>query len=334
MRRQVGLGSATAIVAGEMIAVGIFLTPAAMIKTIGSPLWLLLVWVAMGLMALCGAICYGELARRFPEAGGGYVYLREAYGNRLAFLYGWMCFLVMDPGITAALAVGMTSYAGYVVPLSPVPAKAIATGSIVALAAANIVGIRIGAALMRWLTLVKLGSLAAIAVWGLGLRFGDWGNLLPFVGQRPGSAPLPAALAGGIVAAFFSFGGWWDVSKIGGEIRDPVRTLPRALTLGVVTGDLGLYVDYDGLSISGAGGAHHLGPDIRRPGRRDPLRQVRRAHLLVHRYCLGARKHGRTGDDRPESLLRHVSRRPLPGIRSLRSATGSGLPREPLFCRP
>lgn len=233
LRRQLGLGSATAIVAGEMIAVGIFLTPAGMIKTIGSPLWLLLVWLAMGLMALCGALCYGELAGRFPEAGGGYVYLREAYGNRMAFLYGWMCFLVTDPGITAALAIGMAGYVGYVVPLSPIGTKAIAMGALAALAAANVGGIRLGAALMRWLTLVKLGSLAFIALWGLGLRSGDWANFLPLVGQRPGAAPLPAALAGGMLAAFFSFGGWWDVTKIAGEIRDPVRTLPRAMTLGV-----------------------------------------------------------------------------------------------------
>ncbi len=69
-------------------------------------MWLLVVWLAMGAMALCGALCYGELAARYPEAGGGYVYLREAYGPAVAFMYGWMAFLVMDPGLTAALAVG------------------------------------------------------------------------------------------------------------------------------------------------------------------------------------------------------------------------------------
>ncbi len=231
--RQLGLASAAAIVAGEMIAVGIFLTPAGMIKSIGSPFWLLLVWLGMGLMALCGAFCYGELAGRNPEAGGGYVYLRECYGNGPAFLYGWMCFLVMDPGITAALAVGMASYAGYIVPLSPVGAKVFSIGAIFVLAVANLAGIRVGAALMRWLTALKLGALASIAIWGLSLRLGSWGNFLPFVAQRSGSAPLPTALAGGLVAAFFSFGGWWDVSKIAGEVRDPARTMPRAMALGV-----------------------------------------------------------------------------------------------------
>jgi len=118
LTRQLGLASVTALVIGEVIAVGIFLTPASMARSLGSPFWLLLVWLVMGGMALSGALCYGELAARFPEAGGGYVYLRRAYGRAVAFLYGWKCLLVMDPGITAALAVGLASYVGYVVPLS------------------------------------------------------------------------------------------------------------------------------------------------------------------------------------------------------------------------
>src|SRR5262244_3213426 len=105
LKRQITLGSAAALVVGEVIAIGIFLTPAGMAKSLGSPFWLLIVWLVMGAMALSGALCYGELAARFPEAGGGYVYLREAFGTRAAFLYGWKCFLVLDPGLTAALAV-------------------------------------------------------------------------------------------------------------------------------------------------------------------------------------------------------------------------------------
>ncbi|HWC78221.1 MAG TPA: amino acid permease, partial [Blastocatellia bacterium] len=151
LKRELGLASATAMVVGEVIAVGIFLTPAAMARSLGSPLLVLVVWLAMGAMALSGAFCYGELAARFPQAGGGYVYLREAFGPRLSFLYGWKCLLVMDPGLTAALAVGMASYAGYVVPLSPVEAKVVGVLAIVAIAAANILGVQIGARLMRWL---------------------------------------------------------------------------------------------------------------------------------------------------------------------------------------
>src|SRR5580692_5302699 len=91
IKRELGLGSAAAAVAGEAIAVGIFLTPAGMAKSLGSPFWLLAVWLIIGAMTLSGALCYGELAGRFPSAGGAYVYLRESFGPRIAFLYGWMC---------------------------------------------------------------------------------------------------------------------------------------------------------------------------------------------------------------------------------------------------
>lgn len=221
------------MVVGEVIAVGIFLTPAGMAKSLGSPLWLLIVWSTMGAMAACGALCYGELAARFPEAGGGYVYLREAYGRPVAFLYGWMALLVMDPGLTAALAVGLATYAGYIANLSPIAIKLIAVGAIVILAIINIAGVRLGASLLRWLTIFKLGLLALILIWGFGFRLGSWTNFTPFLAQRANSASLLPALAGGLVAAFFSFGGWWDVTKVAGEVREPARTLPRALILGV-----------------------------------------------------------------------------------------------------
>jgi APA family basic amino acid/polyamine antiporter len=187
----------------------------------------------MGGMALCGALCYGELAARFPEAGGGYVYLREAYGRPVAFLYGWMALLVMDPGVTAVLAVGLASYVGYIFALSPGTLKVVAIASIFIVALINVRGVNLGGWLIRWLTVIKLGLLALLIIWGFGLRVGNWSNFTPLVAQRPGSEALLGALAGGIVGAFFSFGGWWDLSKLAGEVRDPERTLPRALIYGV-----------------------------------------------------------------------------------------------------
>jgi basic amino acid/polyamine antiporter, APA family len=234
MGRRLGLGSAAAAVAGEAIAVGIFLTPAGMARALGSPFWLLAVWMVMGIMALCGAFCYGELAARFPAAGGGYVYLREAYGPRVAFLYGWKCFLVLDPGITAALAVGLAAYISYLTPLSAPALKLVAILAILVVAAFNIRNARLGAGLLRWLTWAKLGVLGLLPFWALARGAGSWSNFVPFVAQRPGSEPLVGALAASFVAAFFTFGGWWDASKIAGEVRDPERTLPRALTLGVI----------------------------------------------------------------------------------------------------
>jgi APA family basic amino acid/polyamine antiporter len=233
LKRQVGLGTATALVVGEVIAVGIFLTPAGMAKSLGSPIWLLVVWLVMGAMAICGALCYGELAVRFPEAGGAYVYLREAFGAPLAFLYGWMALLVMDPGLTAALAAGLAGYAGYVLGISPLQGKLLAIGVILLVAAVNIIGVNPGARLVWLLTALKLGLLGFVLVWGFGLRLGHWSNFSPFIAQRPGSESLIAGLAGALVGAFFSFGGWWDLSKLAGEVRRPEYTLPRALVYGV-----------------------------------------------------------------------------------------------------
>jgi len=205
-----------------------------MSKSIGSPLWIAAVWVVAGLLSLLGALCYGELAARYPEAGGGYVYLREAYGPRLAFLYGWKCFLVMDPGLTAALAAGLASYAGYIVKLSPLESKAVAIACIATVGGANAAGIRFGSFLIRWLTALKLGLLLFIIFWGLVFQLGSWSHFLPLVSQRPGSSPLGGALAVGFISAFFSLAGWWDLNKLAGEVRDPWKLLPRALLLGIL----------------------------------------------------------------------------------------------------
>ena len=231
LRRQLGLGSAVALVVGEVIGVGIFLTPAGMAKALGSPLWLLAVWLVMGGATLCGALCLAELAARYPATGGIYVYLREAYGPRVAFLFGWMSLLVLDPGIAAALATGLASQ---LTELSPPGVKVVAIAAVVVLAAVNIIGVRLGAGLLRWLTLLKVGLLALIVGWGFGRGLGDWSNFTPFVTRGPESMPLGQALAAGMVGAFFSFGGWWDVSKMAGEVRDPARTLPRALVMGIL----------------------------------------------------------------------------------------------------
>lgn len=234
LRRQIGVRTATALVVGEVIAVGIFLTPAGMAKALGSPMWLLVVWLTMGVMALCGALCYGELSARYPEAGGGYVYLREAYGPAVAFMYGWMAFLVMDPGLTAALAVGLATYAGYGLGLSPLGIKIVAIATIVVVALINIRGVRLGAGFIRTLAFLKLGLLAFVFLWGVGFQLGDWSNFTPFVSRRTNSAPFIGALAGGMVGAFFSFAGWWDLGKLAGEVKNPAHTLPRALTYGVI----------------------------------------------------------------------------------------------------
>jgi APA family basic amino acid/polyamine antiporter len=233
MQRHLGLARATALVVGQVIAVGIFLTPAGMARLLASPFWLLMVWLVAGLMAMCGAIVYGELAARHPDAGGGYVYLRESWGPRVAFLYGWKCCLVMDPGITAALATGFAAYLGYLAPLGTPGLKAAAVAAIVVGALVNVAGARLGAGVITTLAALKLGALATIVVAGFLLGRGEWSHFVPFVQRPPGAVPLGAALAGAFVSAFFAFGGWWEAAKLSGEVRDPARTMPRALALGV-----------------------------------------------------------------------------------------------------
>jgi APA family basic amino acid/polyamine antiporter len=232
-RRQFGLPAAIAIVVGESIALGIFLTPATMAKSLGSPLLLGLVWIGMALMATCGALCYAELAIRFPESGGEYVYLRAGYGDRIAFLYGWMCSIVMYPGVAAALAVGATAYVMQLLPLDAramafVPACILCTFGIV-----NFLGTRLSGSLMTIINMLKLLILFTLVGWAVVSRHAHLSNLMPLAARRPGSEALIPAIAGAIVAAFFSFGGWWEASKIAGEVRNPRRTLPLAFLCGV-----------------------------------------------------------------------------------------------------
>lgn len=224
--------TAVALLVGQVIAVGIFLTPAGMAKSVGSPFWLLVVWVLMGAMALSGALCYGELASRFPEAGGSYVYLRESFGKLFAFLYGWMVLLVLDPGLTAVFGVGLASYAGYLIPLSPVAQKILAISVVIIVGLINIFGAKISSEFLKVLTVLKVGTLLFIIAYGFLGGFGNWDNFTPFFAVPKDTF---GAFAGGIVGAFFAFAGWWEVTRMSGEIENPQKNLPKALTIGVVT---------------------------------------------------------------------------------------------------
>ncbi len=232
--RGLGLWSATALVISNTIAVGIFLTPAELIGALASPALTFGLWLTCGAMVLAGAFTFGELASRYPQAGGLYVYLREAWGARAAFLYGWQSLLIMDPGLTAALAVGASQYIVVIWPAAAGFQTWVAVGTIWTVALLNMAGLTFGARVFALLTALKLCTLGGIVVVALVAGAGSWSHFVPFSGVRAGAPPIGEAIALGLVGAFFSFGGFWEMSRIAAEVRDPRRTLPRALVLGVL----------------------------------------------------------------------------------------------------
>jgi APA family basic amino acid/polyamine antiporter len=231
--RELGLWSATALVVGHTIGVGIFLTPAELIGALGSPALTFGLWLACGALVLAGAFTFGELAGRYPQAGGPYVYLRQAWGERVAFLYGWQSILIMDPGVTAALALGLSQYLVVLWPAAAGSERWLALGAVWALALVNMAGLRVSAGVLNLLTAIKVFALAAVVVAALTIGAGSWSHFTPFVVRRPGAPALGDALGLGLVAVFYSFGGFWEASRVSGEMRDPRRQLPRALALGV-----------------------------------------------------------------------------------------------------
>ena len=226
-----------AMIVAEVMGVGLFLTPAGMARTLGATGWVLGVWTVMGLLSVAGALCFAELGSRFPEAGGSYVFLREAFGERCAFVYGWMALLVMDPGLAAALGVGLARYVLVLMngPASLVPVVAI--GCIVILAGVSILGIQTSSRLLRWTALAKIAAVvilvvAVLAAGNEGASAGANAQAGPVTGA--GGVPSLGILAGALMGAFFAVGGWWDLGKMSEEIVEPQRTLPVALVGGII----------------------------------------------------------------------------------------------------
>jgi len=242
LHRRFGVWAALAMIVAEVMGVGIFLTPAGMVRTLANPAWVLGVWALVGLLSVAGALCYAELGTRFPEAGGGFVFLREAFGERTAFVYGWMSLLVMDPGLTAALAVGLAQYllALFGRPASLIPVVAIV--SIVLMSIVSILGVDNSARVMRWTAAAKLGVVVVLVA--AVLVRSDAGPAA--VAATASTVPSFQVLGGALMGAFFAFGGWWDLGKMSEEIVEPKRTLPVALVGGIVV----VTVIYAGLSVA------------------------------------------------------------------------------------
>ncbi len=221
------------IVIGGVIGSGIFLVPAKIALEVKSPLLLLLVWVVGGFLSFLGALTFAELGAAMPEAGGMYVYLREAYGSLLSFLFGWTLFLVIDAGAIATLAVAFSaSYLPYFFKMSPLATKLVAVVFIGFLAAVNYVGVRWGANLQNLLTLIK--TLAIVGICGAIFLFGR-GNPDNFVNPQPGkfSLDLLSAFGVALVATFWAYKGWESATYSAGEVKSPERNLPLGIFFGL-----------------------------------------------------------------------------------------------------
>ena len=232
--RRLGVFSATMAVIGGIIGSGVFLGPEVVAARVGSAGLTLTAWIVGGVIALVGALSFGELGARRPRAGGGYVYLREAFGPLPAFLYGWALLLVIATGATAAVAV---TFASYTIPLLGWPATAtlpLAIGAIVLLSAVNYVGVKPAAVTQNAFTILKLAALAALIVAGLfAMTPAALYRLLPPLAAPVGVWGVGVALGAALVPVLFAYGGWQQTNFIAEELIAPERDLPRALVLGV-----------------------------------------------------------------------------------------------------
>ncbi len=232
LRRAIGLPHATALVVGTIIGASIFVQPSEMASRVPSVPGVLVVWLVAGALTLIGALVCAELASTFTRTGGVYLYLSEAFGRPVGFLWGWAMFWSMHSGIIAAIAVVFARYAGSIVPLGAVGAKVVAIGVILLNSAINFLGVTHGSRLQTVFTAGKL--LAVVLIVGFGVLLG---GRVPdhFVGTAAVAGPVSGGdILAGVAAGLFAFGGWHMVTYSPEETVEPQRTIPKALTFGVV----------------------------------------------------------------------------------------------------
>jgi len=249
LRRVLGVWAAVAVVVGTVIGSGIFLVSQDMIKAVGTPWMVLTVWVVGGLLSLFGALTYAELAAAMPEAGGEYVYLREAYGPFFGFLYGWAQTLVAKSASLATLATGFYLYLEnfipsfheifFVIPLpigpggSPLEIRRgqlFAMALIIALGWLNYFGVKLSGNVQVVVTVLKVVLILGVICVGLFGGHADSANLATSIPAAGGFAGFFAAL----LSALWAYDGWNNVNMVAGEIRNPQRSLPLALIGGVL----------------------------------------------------------------------------------------------------
>lgn len=226
LKRQLGLLDATMINVGTIIASAIFIVPAEIATQLHATSLTVAVWIVGGIVSLLGALSIAELAAAMPEAGGGFVYLREAYSPVWGWLYGWANGIVINPASIAAIAVGFAGYVGHFVLLDAWGIKAVAIASIIGLTVLNTLGVRAGATTQNVLTLIKIATIVGLIAIAFILPGGGATNLNP-VWPHQGHLIGPFGVA--MVAVLWAYDGWIETTYVGGEVIAPERNLPRAI---------------------------------------------------------------------------------------------------------
>jgi len=231
LRRVIGFSSGTALIIGITIGSGIFRTPPTIAGLVPSPLVIMGLWVAFGFISVCGALTVAELSSMLPRTGGVYVFLREAYGDAAAFVFGWIYVLVTTPATMAALA---TVFAEFLLNLLRLPSdvftvQAIGIAAIVTLTFANVLGARVGAAVSEVTTAVKVAALAAIILTAFLLGQGSAAHLVQ------GGPVQGSGLARAVASVIWTYDGWIAVSMIAGEVIAPERLMKRIIIAGMLT---------------------------------------------------------------------------------------------------
>lgn len=235
--RALGPVEGTSLVVGTVIGSGIFLSPTEVARNVGE--WgvgtILLIWVVCGMLALAGALSYAELAAMYPRAGGQYVFLREAFGPRWAFLYGWMEFWVARSGSVAALAVAFAQYAGYFTHQDGEwGVRWTAFLMVAILTTVNYLGVRWGGTVQVLFTSMKVAALAALVICAFALPDGNPANWQPWISSGGGLAALPVAVGTAMIGVLWAYDGWANGAAVSEEMKQPQRDVPRALVGGTL----------------------------------------------------------------------------------------------------
>jgi APA family basic amino acid/polyamine antiporter len=234
--RRLGVVDGAAILVGAVIGSGIFMVPSLIARRIPEPGLVLAIWFFCGLLVICGGLTLAELGAMLPRSGGVYVYVREAYGPFWGFLYGWTTMLVVMPGAVAALTSTFLLYLSFFVPMSSQVQKASGVVMLILLGWVNARGIRWGARVQNLFTFLKVAGLAGLVLLAVILRPGPEGTLVqhftPFWPDhwRPG---MLGTIGVAMISVLFAYEGWHFVGFVAGEIREPEKTVPRAIFLGV-----------------------------------------------------------------------------------------------------